>query len=99
MNKITMDNEYVIIEDCSNSNNIRVIAFEEWLWDYENDCPVLLNKCYKLQIKVYGFLMSRYVDIKEWKFDCNNEDDDEFAKNEAIELFNNIINPYKYGNI
>lgn len=95
-----MNKQVVIVDGTVNNNYIRVISFEEWEWDYKNDCPVLVNKVYKLQIKIYGFLTSKYHTIKEWKFDITSESDDELAKNDAIELFRNIINPYKhYGNI
>ena len=95
-----MNKQYTIIDGNINSNYIRVIAFEEWSWDYKKDKPVLVNKVYKLQIKVHGFLLTKYITIKEWDFDVNDKDADELAKNDSIELFNNIINPYKYhGNI
>lgn len=97
---IDMNKQVVIVDGTVNNNYIRVISFEEWVWDYEKDCPVLIDKVYKLQIKIYGFLTSKYHTIKEWKFDITDEADDELAKNDATELFRNIINPYKhYGNI
>ena len=97
---LNMNKQYTIKDGSINSNYIRVIAFEEWEWDYEKDCAVLVNKVYKLQIKIYGFLLSKYHTIKEWSFDINDELEDNLAKNDAIELFNNIINPYKYyGNV
>lgn len=95
-----MNKQEIIIDGRVNNNYIRVISFEEWEWDYDKDCAVLVNKLYKLQIKIYGFLTSKYHTIKYWKFDITDEADDELAKNDAIELFRNIINPYKhYGNI
>lgn len=97
---LNMNKQYIIKDGNINSNYIRVIAFEEREWDYEKDCAVLVNKVYRLQIKIYGFLLSKYHTIKEWSFDINDELEDNLAKNNAIELFNNIINPYKYyGNI
>lgn len=90
------DKQYTIRDGSVNSNYLRVIAAEEYEWDYQNDEPVLINKVYKLQIKIYGFLLSKYHTIKEWSFDINDEAEDTLAKNDAIELFNNIINPYKY---
>ena len=100
-NKLMNMNKQCTIKDGSiNSNYLRVIAFEEWEWDYDRDCAILINKVYKLQIKIYGFLLSKYHTIKEWSFDINDASEDELAKNDAIELFNNIINPYKYyGNV
>ena len=95
-----MNKQYVIKDGNINSNYLRVIAFEEWEWDYEKDCAVLVYKSYKLQIKIYNFLLSKYHTIKEWNFNINDESEDELAKNDAVELFNNIINPYKYyGNV
>ena len=95
-----MNKQIVVIDGSVNNNYIRVISLEEWSWDYEKDCSVLIDKVYKLQIKIYGFLTSKYHTIKKWKFDITDETDDELAKNDAIELFRNIINPYKhYGNI
>ena len=91
-----MNKQVVIIDGTVNNNYIRVISFEEWSWDYEKDCPVLIDKVYKLQIKIYGFLTSKYHTIKEWSFNVNDAAEDELAKNEAVELFRNIINPYKY---
>ena len=100
MNKMmNMNKQYIIVDGKINSNYVRVIAFEEWSWDYEKDEAVLVNKTYKLQIKIYGFLLSKYHTIKEWKFDINNKADDEASRIDAIELFNNLIKPYKcYGN-
>lgn len=98
--KINMNKQYTIKDGSVNSNYIRVIAFEEWEWDYKKDCGVLVNKVYKLQIKIYGFLLSKYHTIKEWNFNIDDKAEDELAKYDAIELFNNIINPYKYyGNV
>ena len=91
-----MNKQYIIVDGSVNNNYLRVIAFEKWEWDYEKDCAILVNKTYKLQIKIYGFLTSKYHTIKEWSFDVNDEREDELAKNDAIELFRNIINPYKY---
>ena len=97
---LDMNKQIVVIDGSVNNNYIRVISFEEWAWDYEKDCPVLIDKVYKLQIKIYGFLTSKYHTIKEWSFNVNDAAEDELAKNEAVELLNNIINPYKhYGNI
>lgn len=97
---LDMNKQEIIVDGNINSNYIRVIAFEEWSWDYKKDEAVLVNKTYKLQIKIYGFLLSKYYTIKEWNFDINDESEDTLAKNDAIELFNNIINPYKYnGNV
>lgn len=95
VNMIT-DKQYTIKDGSVNSNYLRVICVEEYEWDYQNDEPVLISKVYKLQIKIYGFLLSKYHTIKEWSFDINDEAEDTLAKNDAIELFNNIINPYKY---
>lgn len=95
-----MNKQTIIIRGRVDSNTIRVIACEEWEWDFDKDCAVLVNKVYKLQIKIYGFLTSKYHTIKQWNFDVEDEAEDELAKNDAIELFRNIINPYKhYGNI
>lgn len=94
-----MNKQVLIIDGTVNNNYIRVISFEEWEWDYEKDCAVLANKVYKLQIKIYGFLTSKYHTIKQWNFDINDNSEDELAKNEAVELLNNIINPYKNGDI
>ena len=96
---MNMNKQEIIIDGSVNNNYIRVISFEEWEWDYEKDCAVLVSKLYKLQIKIYGFLTSKYHTIKQWEFDVNDEAEDELAKNDATELFRNIINPYKhYGN-
>lgn len=96
---MNMNKQEVIIDGIVSSNYIRVISFEEWEWDYEKDCAVLVNKVYRLQIKIYTLFVTKYHTIKEWTFNITDEDDDELAKNDAIELFNNIINPYKHGNI
>ena len=61
---LNMNKQYTIKDGSINSNYIRVIAFEEWEWDYEKDCAVLVNKVYKLQIKIYGFLLSTlYIEM------------------------------------
>ena len=96
---LDMNKQEIIVDGCVNSNYIRVISLEEWEWDCKNDCPRLVNKMYKLQIKIYGFLTSKYHTIKTWEFDINDKADDELAKNDATELFRNIINPYKHGDI
>ena len=45
-------------------------------------------------------MTSKYHTIKKWEVDVDDAAEDELAKNEAVELLNNIINPYKhYGNI
>lgn len=90
-----MSKQVTIKDGSVNSNYIRVISVE----NYDLDGRVL-DKTYKLQIKIYGFLLSKYHTIKEWIVDVNDADDDTLAKNDAVELFNNIINPYKYyGNV
>lgn len=90
-------NKVSVIADGSVSNNyLRVISDEKVEWDYERDCPVTVDKSYKLQIKIYGFLTSKYHTIKEWKFDFNDSEEDEFIKNDATELLKTIINPYKH---
>ena len=91
-----MNKQTIIIDGSVNNNYLRVVSFEEYEWDYNNDCPILINKVYKLQIKIYGFLTSKYHTIKEWSFNVNDAAEDELAKNDAVELFRNIINPYKY---
>ena len=94
-----MNKQTIIVDGNVNSNYIRVIAFEEWSWDYEKDEAILVAKTYKLQIKTYGFFTTKYLTIKEWKFDVKNKADDELSRNDAVELFNNLIKPYKcYGN-
>lgn len=44
---------------------------------------------YKVQVKVLFF----WITIKEFK-ETEYDDSDEFCRNEAIELFNKIVNPY-----
>lgn len=95
---VDMNKQEVVLDGIVSNNYIRVISFEEWDWNYDIDQPVLVAKSYKLQIKISGFFTTRYHTIKNW--DINPEDiaEDELVKNEATELFNNLINPYKiYG--
>lgn len=94
MNKIT-----VIKDGNVDSNYIRVISHDEYDWDFIGDCSILRNRTYKLQIKIYSFLTSKYHTIKKWEVDVDDAAEDELAKNEAVELLNNIINPYKNGNV
>ena len=90
-----MSKQVTIKDGSVNSNYIRVISVE----DYDLNGRVI-NKTYKLQIKIYGFLLSKYHTIKEWVVNVNDADKDSLAKYDAIELFTNIINPYKYyGNV
>lgn len=90
-----MSKQVTIKDGSVNSNYIRVISVE----DYDLNGRVI-NKTYKLQIKIYGFLLSKYHTIKEWVVNVNDADEDSLAKYDAIELFTNIINPYKYyGNV
>lgn len=95
-----MVKQTIIDSGTVDSNLIRVVCCEEWIWDFDKDEDILIGKVYKLQIKIYGFLLSKYHTIKEWKVDVKDSNEDELAKNDAIELLRNIINPYKhYGNI
>lgn len=95
-----MNKQTVINSGKVDSNLIRVVCCEEWSWDFNKDEDILISKVYKLQIKIYGFLLSKYHTIKEWKVNVNDSEEDELAKNDALELLRNIINPYKhYGNI
>ena len=95
-----MVKQTIINSGTVDSNLIRVVCCEEWIWDFDKDEDILIGKVYKLQIKIYGFLLSKYHTIKEWKVDAKDSNEDELAKNDAIELLRNIINPYKhYGNI
>ena len=95
-----MVKQTIIDSGTVDSNLIRVICCEEWIWDFDKDEDILISKVYKLQIKIYGFLLSKYHTIKEWKVDAKDSNEEELAKNDAIELLRNIINPYKhYGNI
>ena len=95
-----MVKQTIIDSGTVDSNLIRVICCEEWIWDFDKDENILIGKVYKLQIKIYGFLLSKYHTIKEWKVDVKDSNEDELAKNDALELLRNIINPYKhYGNI
>ena len=99
INKV-MVKQTIIDSGTVDSNLIRVICCEEWIWDFDKDEDILISKVYKLQIKIYGFLLSKYHTIKEWKVDAKDSNEEELAKNDAIELLRNIINPYKhYGNI
>lgn len=100
MNKYDMNKITVIKDGNVDSNYIRVISHDIYDWDFIGDCPIMRNRTYKLQIKIYGFLTSKYHTIKKWEVDVDDAAEDELAKNEAVELLNNIINPYKhYGNI
>lgn len=95
-----MVKQTIIDSGTVDSNLIRIACCEEWIWDFDKDEDILIGKVYKLQIKIYGFLLSKYHTIKEWKVDVKDSNEDELAKNDAIELLRNIINPYKhYGNI
>lgn len=95
-----MVKQTIIDSGTVDSNLIRVICCEEWVWDFDKDEDILVSKVYKLQIKIYGFLLSKYHTIKEWKVDVKDSNEDELAKNDALELLRNIINSYKhYGNI
>lgn len=99
MNSI-MNKQTVIYSGKVDSNLIRVVCCEEWSWNFDRDEAVLTNKVYKLQIKIYGFLLSKYHTIKKWEVDIEDSEEDELAKNDAINLLKNIINPYKhYGDI
>lgn len=99
MNKLLDMNKQEIIKDgIVNNNYIRIVSSVQHEWDSKIDDTVLVSKAYKLQIKIHGLLLSKYLTIKEWIVDITDEKDDILAKNEATELFNNIINPYKnYG--
>lgn len=90
----------VVIKDGIVDNNyIRVICEEEHDYDHTSGYIVLINKVYKLQIKIHGFLLSKYHTIKSFKFNISDSNADELAKNEAIEVFNYLINPYKHGEL
>ena len=56
--------------------------------DCYEDIPCYLLS-FKVQVKVFWF----WITIKEFK-EGEYDDDVEFCKNEAIELYNKIVNPY-----
>lgn len=87
----------IIKDGIVDNNYIRVICEKEYDYDSTSGYVVLVNKIYKLQIKIHGFLLSKYHTIKRFKFNINDNNADILAKNEAIEVFNYLINPYKDG--
>lgn len=89
----------VIKDGIVDNNYIRVICEEEYDYDENSGYTVLVNKLYKLQIKIYGFFSSRFHTIKRFVFNPRDKEADELAKNEAIEVFNYLINPYKHGEL
>lgn len=90
----------IIIKDGIVDNNyIRVICEEKHGIDYDHGYDMVIDKCYKLQIKIHGFLLTKFHTIKTWKFNFRDVKADELAKNEAIEVFNYLINPYKHGEL
>lgn len=89
----------IIKDGIVDNNYIRVISESEYDYDIETNRSILVNKLYKLQIKIHGFLLSKYHTIKRFTFNFNDSDADELAKNEAVEVFNYLINPYKHGEL
>lgn len=68
-----------------------------------NEVHLLNYACFmvtfKIQVKRKGLLCFGYETIKEWPLTNDNNDDDyDLYLNEAIELFDNIVDPYKVNN-
>lgn len=79
--KKTLDGKYRVIENLS---EITLSGFSYLIVSIE------------VQVKRRGFLCFGYETIKEWPLTQDNDDDDyDFYVNEAIELFDKIVHPYK----
>ncbi len=89
----------IVKDGATNDAYLRVIKRENYIErrNVFNEIEQLehVTTSYVLQIKVKGIIMSRYVPIKSWIASADDEEELEFIKNEAIELFNHTINPYK----
>lgn len=79
--KKTLDCVYRVVE---NINEIPLFGFSYLVVTIE------------VQVKRRGFLCFGYETIKEWHLTQDSDDDDyDFFVNEAIELFDKIVYPYK----
>lgn len=79
--KKTLDGKYRVIE---NINEILLFGFSYLIVTIE------------VQVKRQGFLCFGYETIKEWSLTQESDGDDyDFFVNEAIELFDKIVHPYK----
>lgn len=96
MNNI-MNKNYTIKDHILNGKYIRVRCYEEY--DYtDNNTIVLSNIIYKLEIKIKFLFIEKFIILKQWNPNIEDEEDIEFAKRESIECFNNLVNPYNvYG--
>ena len=96
-----MINTIVLRQGVVDDITIRLIVEECWVKEQSGNfkpAMILSSRTYKVQVKNTGIsrLFNRYVTIKNFLGSKFSEEDNEFAYNEANELFNNIVNPYKY---
>lgn len=73
------------MEVIKRNNNYRLVFVKDGCYE---DIPCYISN-FKIQIKLFWF----WITIKEFK-EGDYDDDAEFCKNEAIELYNKITNPY-----
>ena len=71
-------------------DNFRVIR-EITLYDYSN---MTFTYTYRVQMKIKRFIFSsKWISIQSWT--VNESDDERWCYNEAMELYNTIVNKYR----
>lgn len=71
-------------------DNFRVIR-EITLYDYSN---MTFTYTYRVQMKIKRFIFgSKWIPIQSWT--VNESDDERWCYNEAMELYNTIVNKYR----
>lgn len=71
-------------------NNFRVIR-ETTLYDYNN---MTFTSVYRVQMKIKRFIFGfKWISIQSWT--VNESDDERWCYNEAMELYNTIVNKYR----
>lgn len=81
-----------------NNSFIRILSIAKYerLCDGYFDIEKLKSFECKLQIKITIFgIFTKWITIKTFEAESLRDDDIEFCRNEAIECYNFIINPYK----
>lgn len=94
-----IQDKQIIAINKTNECFIRILTVTKYerIFDGYIDFEKLKSFECKLQIKINIFgIFPKWITIKTFIAETLTDDDVEFCRNEAIECYNNIINPYKY---
>lgn len=101
MNKYTnmIQDKQIICINKTNNSFIRILSITKYerIFDGYIDFEKLKSFECKLQIKInILWIFKKWITIKTFESEGLRDEDIEFCRNEAIECYNNIIDPYKY---